>query len=192
MKATCIGEIDKGAKDINALTATAKKFLNDASVNSNDCKELLRKLHTKIEGLSRHQVQSLCSLVVDAVKNQNKQNIYFEEDAMFRRDLAQVQASFDDQHTACTTLSLINYGDLEQHKAKTDDYLTIAEWWFELEDSVNAETYVNRVKHIVFHVEDRSLQLRFKYANIMLSDSKRDFQQAALGYFNLSNEAGLD
>lgn len=70
--------------------------------------------------------------------------------------------------------------------------MTLAEWWFEMDDSTQAEVYVNRTKHIVHNVPDRILQLRYKQANVQLSDSKREFLLAAQGYFNISCEDGLE
>lgn len=73
-----------------------------------------------------------------------------------------------------------------------DDFLTLAEWWFDLDDSTQAEVFVNRTKHIVHNVSDRFLQLRYKQANVKLADSKREFLLAAQGYYNLALEEGLD
>jgi len=61
-----------------------------------------------------------------------------------------------------------------------------------MDDSTQAEIYVNRVKHIVHYCEDRTLQLRYKQGNVKLADAKRDFINAAHGYFVLSNEEGLE
>jgi len=59
-------------------------------------------------------------------------------------------------------LAGVNYGELDQFDLRVDDYLTLAEWWFEMDDSTQAEVFVNRTKHIVHNVSDRILQLRYK------------------------------
>lgn len=71
---------------------------------------------------------------------------------MFRRELALIIHAKGDPYTAATTLNAINYGDQDQFALKTDDFLTLAEWWFDMEDSTQAEIYVNRVKHMIHHV----------------------------------------
>lgn len=90
-------------------------------------------------------------------------------------------------------MNQINYGDQNQYALKIDDFLTMAEWQFEMEDSTQAEIYINRVKHLIHNVEnDQMLQLRYKQANIRIADAKREFVTAAQGYYNFSNEEGLD
>jgi COP9 signalosome complex subunit 4 len=61
-----------------------------------------------------------------------------------------------------------------------------------MDDSTQAEVYVNRTKHILHNISDRVLQLRYKQANVQLADSKRDFLIAAQGFFALSLEGGIE
>ena len=37
---------------------------------------------------------------------------------------------------------------------KADIYISIAEYWFEDEDAVNAEKYINKAAHIIHLVKD--------------------------------------
>ncbi len=47
---------------------------------------------------------------------------------------------------------------------KADIWLMIADHWFEAEDSVNAETYINKAAHIMHHLSsDRELTIRYKH-----------------------------
>lgn len=76
---------------------------------------------------------------------------------------------------------------------KTDDYLTIAEMWFERDDATQAEIFVNRASHMIYDERIQlESQLRYKRAFIKVSDSKRDYTNAAQGYYNLSTEKGVD
>jgi len=87
-------------------------------------------------------------------------------------------------------LQAIQYDDADLKKI--DDYLLLAELWFDMNDSTNAETYMNRASHIMHRTSDKELQMRFKRAYVRVQDSKRDFILAAQGYYNLSFQEGLD
>ena len=45
-------------------------------------------------------------------------------------------------------------------KEKAEVYVQIAEYWFEEDDAVNAEKYINKAAHVIFDVEDVEMQLR--------------------------------
>jgi COP9 signalosome complex subunit 4 len=76
---------------------------------------------------------------------------------------------------------------------KAETWLTIAEAWFEYDDSVNAEKFVNKAAHVMHLVEDdNSLTLRYKNFQAQINDSKRKFVIAAWEYYGLSNHGDLD
>lgn len=80
-------------------------------------------------------------------------------------------------YEAILQLQAIQYDDSDMKKI--EDYLLLAELWFDMDDSTNAETYVNRVAHIMHKTSDKELQMRFKRAHVRVQDSKRDFIIAA-------------
>jgi hypothetical protein len=57
-------------------------------------------------------------------------------------------------------------GEDEMFKEKADDYLTLAEMWFDMGDSTQAEIYVNRTAHIIHKVDSIEQQLRYKRAYV--------------------------
>ena len=76
---------------------------------------------------------------------------------------------------------------------KASVYVTIAEYWFDNDgDAVNAETYINKAAHIMHHVKDAAVQLRYKVCHARIMDSKRRFLVAAQSYYDLSNQDGVD
>ena len=113
---------------------------------------------------------------------------------MFRRELASVLDAQKDTEGAIKIMTGIVYenGEDEMFKEKADDYLTLAEMWFDMGDSTQAEIYVNRTAHIIHKVDSIEQQLRYKRAYVQCADSKRDFTRAAQGYYTLSTEPGLD
>ena len=66
-------------------------------------------------------------------------------------------------------------------------YVQIAEYWFENDDAVNAEKFINKAAHIMHLVKDSSLQIRYKVCHARIMDSKRKFLVAAYAYYELSN-----
>jgi COP9 signalosome complex subunit 4 len=62
----------------------------------------------------------------------------------------------------------------------------MAEYWFEDEDAVNAEKYINKAAHFVHLVKDHSLLIRYKVCHSRIMDSKRKFIIAASAYYDLS------
>jgi hypothetical protein len=43
---------------------------------------------------------------------------------------------------------------------KAETYIKISEYWFEEDDSVNAEKFINKAAHAIFDVADNEVQLR--------------------------------
>lgn len=117
--------------------------------------------------------------------------------------MADIHAAKGDYEDAAKVLEKVK---LEQTKRevtpadKAGTWLQIADYWFDAEDSVNAETYINKAAHLMHHVagdtkltpdEKKALALRFKYSQAKISDSKRKFIVAAWEYYGLSNNESL-
>ena len=69
---------------------------------------------------------------------------------------------------------------------KADVYVSIAEYWFEDEDAVNAEKFINKAAHIIHLVKDQAINLRYKVCHSKIMDSKRKFIVASHAYYDLS------
>ena len=112
---------------------------------------------------------------------QARGNVFPREEGIFKRELAVCLETAGDSDAAIKVLSSISYenGD-EQIIDKVDDYLTIAEIWLDRDDSTQAEIYVNKASHLIYHEKvTPKLQFRYKRAFVMVSDSKRDYINAA-------------
>jgi len=55
-----------------------------------------------------------------------------------------------------------------------------------MDDSVNAETWINKAAHIIHLVKDPALNLRYKVCHSKIMDAKRKFIIAASAYYDLS------
>lgn len=110
--------------------------------------------------------------------------------------MAEVLTAREDYEKAARTLESINLDHTNrvvQPHEKAEVWLTIAETWFEFDDSVNAEKYVNKAAHVMHLVQDdKTLVLRYKNFQAKILDSKRKFVLAAWEYYSLSNHEELD
>jgi len=80
-------------------------------------------------------------------------------------------------------LTSIQYEDQndKQLAERAGDLLTLAEIWFERDDATQAEIYVNKCSHIIYdsRIKKEEDRLRYKQAFTKVSDSKRDYINAA-------------
>lgn len=70
---------------------------------------------------------------------------------------------------------------------KVETYVQIAEYWFEDDDAVNAEKFINKAAHFVHLAKDQRFVIRYKVCHSRIMDSKRKFILAAYAYYDLSN-----
>ena len=64
--------------------------------------------------------------------------------------------------------------------------MQIAELWFEEDDAVNAEKFINKAAHIIHLVKAQEVKIRYKVCHSRIMDSKRRFIVAAHSYYDLS------
>jgi COP9 signalosome complex subunit 4 len=123
-------------------------------------------------------------------------NIAFEEeDAAVKKALAQVYDAKGDTGKAARTLEKINLENAARVVSpdeKAEVYVQIAEYWFQEDDHVNAEKYLNKAAHIIHEVKDRELRNKYKVFHANIMDTKRRFLVAAYSYYDLSNQEGMD
>jgi COP9 signalosome complex subunit 4 len=103
---------------------------------------------------------------------------------MFKRASAQIHDVSNNTYEAILQLQAIQYDDSDMKRI--EDFLLLAELWFDMNDATNAETYVNRVAHFMHKTSEKELHTRYKRAQVRVLDAKRDFVLASQGYFNLS------
>lgn len=109
--------------------------------------------------------------------------------------MAEIYAARRDFEKAARTLEKINVENV--NRAVSDDekgqlYVTIAEHWFEWDDAVNAEKFINKAAHLIHRVQDSSIRIRYKVCHARIADSKRKFLIASYSYYELSNQEGVD
>ena len=76
----------------------------------------------------------------------------------FKKEIADVLSAREEYEQAARMLEKINVDQTNkpvENKDKVDLWLTIADNWFEADDSVNAEKYINKAAHIMHLVTDQ-------------------------------------
>lgn len=79
------------------------------------------------------------------------------QDTSFKRQVSEICAAKRDYEKAARTLEKINLENANrpvQESEKADIYVSIAEHWFEDEDAVNAEKFINKAAHIIHLVKE--------------------------------------
>lgn len=109
--------------------------------------------------------------------------------------MAEVYAAKKDYEKAARTLEKINLENPNRNifaDEKAEIYVQIAEYWFEDEDAVNAEKFINKAAHVMHLVKNQTIIIRYKVCHSKIMDSKRKFLVAATAYYDLSNQEGVD
>jgi len=71
-----------------------------------------------------------------------------EEDCLFKREIAEIKESKEEYEEAAKILESINLRDgSTKLMDKVDIWLLIADNWFEADESVNSEKYINLAAH---------------------------------------------
>jgi COP9 signalosome complex subunit 4 len=104
--------------------------------------------------------------------------------------VAEIYAARQDFEKAARTLEKINVENVNRQVSNDEKgqlYVQIAEYWFEFDDAVNAEKFINKAAHIIHLVQDNAVRIRYKVCHARIADSKRKFLVASFSYYELSN-----
>jgi COP9 signalosome complex subunit 4 len=69
---------------------------------------------------------------------------------------------------------------------KVNIYVKIAQLYLEDDESIQAESYINRASELIHQCKDTTLKLRYKVCFAKIMDFKRQFMKAAMRYYELS------
>jgi COP9 signalosome complex subunit 4 len=112
------------------------------------------------------------------------------KDAKLKQQVAEIHAAWKDFEKAARTLEKINLDNVNRIVSEDEKAALLvqtAEYWFDDDDAVNAEKFINKVAHIMHLVKDQVLQIRYKVCHAKIADSKRNFPVASGSYYQLSN-----
>lgn len=92
-----------------------------------------------------------------------RKQFFAKEDAEVRRALVGVYDLQNKLYEAILVLKDIVY-DGDSYEEKISDWLDIAAYWFEERDAASAESYVNKIMHVIHHSPNPEHILRYRMA----------------------------
>jgi len=119
----------------------------------------------------------------------NRNVAFEEEEAKIKKEVADIHSARHDNEAAARMLEKINLENASRNVTpdeKAGIYVQIAELWFEEDDAVNAEKFINKAAHIIHLVTEQEVRMRYKVCHARIMDSKRRFIVAAHSYYELS------
>eukprot|EP00743_Colponemidia_sp_Colp-15_P004745 GILK01005110.1.p1 GENE.GILK01005110.1~~GILK01005110.1.p1 ORF type:complete len:412 (+),score=83.92 GILK01005110.1:49-1236(+) len=174
------------------LQALAEHLLDDTQVPLVISRQVFQHFAVEMEKLSNNELKELATFTLRALARHVVS--FEEEDAIIREHLSEVYVAKQEYTEAARTLAGIQLESSMRvltPTQKAEKYVKIAQLFLMDDDSTNAETFINRASMIIHEVKDENLQLLYKgnYARIL--DSKRKFLEAALRYYELSQQKNI-
>ncbi|KAI0402031.1 hypothetical protein F4802DRAFT_387426 [Xylaria palmicola] len=103
--------------------------------------------------------------------------------------VASAHESNDDFAEAARALAAIPL-DAAQRKVTNEErvgvWVRIVRNFLEVDDTTSAETYLNKLKNVIYTVPDPTLNLHFRLSQARIQDAKREFLSASAAYHDIS------
>ncbi|CBX95297.1 hypothetical protein IAQ61_004118 [Plenodomus lingam] len=120
---------------------------------------------------------------------------YEEQDTQIKHVLADAFEQNEDYRRSAQTLATINLESTQKsvsadEKAKV--WIRIVRCYLEEDDPTSAFTHLNKIKNILFSVQDDETKLMFQLSQARIYDSQRAFLDAAQSYYATSNVSIVD
>ncbi|KAF7539432.1 hypothetical protein G7054_g2177 [Neopestalotiopsis clavispora] len=119
----------------------------------------------------------------------NQQSTFHDQAAEIRLLIADGHENNDDNLEAAKILAEIPL-DSAQRKVTNEDraqiWVRIVRNYLEVDDTTAAETYLNKLKNIIYTISDPTLNLHFKLSQARIQDAKRMFLTASMAFHEIS------
>jgi COP9 signalosome complex subunit 4 len=114
---------------------------------------------------------------------------YEEQDTQIKHVLADAFEENEDYRRSAQTLATINLESTQKsvsadEKAKV--WIRIVRCYLEEDDPTSAFTHLNKIKNIIYNVQDQETKLIFQLSQARIYDSQRAFLDAAQSYYTTS------
>jgi COP9 signalosome complex subunit 4 len=120
---------------------------------------------------------------------------YEEQDTEIKYILADAHEQEEDFTASAKTLQTITL-DSSQRAVSADDkaklWIRIVRCYLEEDDPTSAGSYLNRVKNVLYEVQDKETKLSFQLSQARILDSQRSFLDASAAYHAISHEPIVD
>jgi len=154
---------------------------------------LLQQFAKLISTLPPESHKEIASFAIE--KTQPRVVAFEEQISTIRLNLADLFEDEEDWRESAKILigiPLDGSGRVLEPEYKVNIYVKIAQLYLQDEESVQAESYINRASELIHQVKDESLKLRYKACFARIVDFKRQFMKAAMRYYELSQIVGQD
>ncbi|OTA57654.1 hypothetical protein K449DRAFT_386147 [Hypoxylon sp. EC38] len=119
---------------------------------------------------------------------------FLEQAASLRELLADGHEANEDHVSAARALSEIPL-DSSSRRVTPEDrvrvWVRIVRNYLEVDDTPAAETYLNKLKNVIYQVSDPALNLHFRLSQARIQDAKREFLAASQAYHDISLSAAI-
>ena len=150
-------------------------------------RQVLGEFATALPQLPPSERKALGSFALERI--QSRTSSFEEQASTIREHLAAVYEAEEEWSTAAKMLAGIPLDSgirVLEDNYKVDKYIKIAMLFLQDEESVSAETYINRASVLVNEDTDGALRLQHKVCYARILDAKRKFLEAATRYYQLS------
>ncbi|KAI5369333.1 Putative proteasome component (PCI) domain, tetratricopeptide-like helical domain superfamily [Septoria linicola] len=118
-----------------------------------------------------------------------------QQDTEIKLILADAYEADDDFTNSAKTLQMITL-ESSQRSVSDDEkakiWMRVCRCYLEEDDPTNATSYLNKIKQISHNITNNETRLQFQLSQARISDSQRNFLDAAQAYYTLSNEGVID
>lgn len=118
-----------------------------------------------------------------------QQSTFPEQAVTIRELIADAYENNEDNLEAAKVLAEIPL-DTSQRKVTNEDrvkiWVRIVRNYLEVDDTTTAETYLNKLKNVIYTVSDPALNLHFKLSQARIQDAKREFLSSSQAYHDIS------
>ncbi|KUI66693.1 COP9 signalosome complex subunit 4 [Cytospora mali] len=119
---------------------------------------------------------------------------FLEQAAQIRELIADGHEANEDFTEAARVLAEIPLESSQRRVSDEDKarvWIRIVRNYLEVDDSTTAEMYLNKMKNVIFNVEDATVQLHFKLSQARINDAKRQFLAASQAYHEISFSSAI-
>lgn len=120
---------------------------------------------------------------------------YEEQDTQVKEVLADAYEENEDYRKSAQTLGTINLESTQKQLTADDKakvWIRIVRCYLEEEDPTSAFLHLNKVKNVIFNVQDKETRLMFQLSQARIHDSQRKYLDAAQAYYTMSTEPMVD
>ncbi|KAI1121448.1 hypothetical protein F5Y10DRAFT_101558 [Nemania abortiva] len=183
----------KSVSTANTLAADMKAIVG--AMFSNDLRVVtLRAVLERFIGVLREFSQPDLIIEVgqhalDKIAEPPSTATFLDQAAAIRTLMGDAHESNEDFLEAAKVLSEIPL-DAAQRKVTNDErvgvWVRIVRNYLEVDDTTSAETYLNKLKNVIYTVSDPMLNLHFRLSQARIQDAKREFLSASSAYHDIS------